>query len=184
MKPKANWTSLLKTKAHSFRELRWLSDLTWAGAVDGSIMTHIRHAEDPGAQQVLIGAVGRSIGRRPADERKQNNDGERAHPYDGPTAEQLLYYSRTDRTGLHAGFFKNDQTQGNKRVSFSSFRVSAALTLSADQPRASVELIQQWSYDTSHVTCQWARARAYHFHKNTLIVQTDAFDPITHTNKH
>lgn len=82
MKPKANWTSLLKTKAHSFRELRWLSDLTWAGAVDGSIMTHIRHAEDPGAQQVLIGAVGRSIGRRPADERKQNNDGERAHPYD------------------------------------------------------------------------------------------------------
>ncbi len=53
--------------------------LTCAGAVDGSIVTHIIHAEDPGAQQVLIGAVGRSVGRRPADERQQNNDCERTH---------------------------------------------------------------------------------------------------------
>lgn len=67
-------------------------------------MTHIRHAEDPGAQQVLIGAVGRSVGRRPADKREQNNDGERAHPYDGPTAVELLNNNLTDITGQHAGF--------------------------------------------------------------------------------
>lgn len=66
---------------------QWLSDLTCAGAVDGPILTHIRHTEDPGAQQVLIGAVSRSIGRGPAEKHKQNNDGERAHPYDGPTAD-------------------------------------------------------------------------------------------------
>jgi len=68
-----------------------LSGLTCAGAVDGPILTHIRHTEDPGAQQVLIGAVCRSIGRGPADKREQNNNGERAHLYDGPTADITVY---------------------------------------------------------------------------------------------
>lgn len=55
------------------------SGLTCAGAADVSVLTHIIYAEDPGAQQVLIGAVGRSVGRRPADKRQQNKEGERAH---------------------------------------------------------------------------------------------------------
>lgn len=93
--------------------------LTCTGAVDGSIVTHIIHAEDPGAQQVLIGAVGRSVGRRPADKPQQNNDCERTHPCYSSTADRQWWI-----TGVIA-----DRKQGYKRVSFSSFRAPAALKL-------------------------------------------------------
>lgn len=111
------------------------SGLTCAGAVDGSVLTHIIYAEDPGAQQVLIGAVGRSVGRRPADERQQNNEGERAHPYDGSTADRQWYI-----TVVIA-----DQTQGYKRVSFSSFHLRHSNSLLTSR-------LQRNLYSDDHMT--------------------------------